>query len=174
MEKRYFDAERALFQCNQQSDESHDSYLARADVLGSKPKSQKLQIDDLQAYITLRGAQLSSEDKKRIILDSDASLEGSLTIGRVQEAVRMLGTSFFHEMTGQGKKSSKSKVHDAFTLLADDPEGSGETDDQVHLSQHDERTEEDMLEVLLAEGDDDAVFIADYETAASEVLQAGR
>eukprot|EP00435_Cladocopium_sp_Y103_P004845 s4527_g1.t1 len=49
LEKRYFDAERALFQCSQQTDESHDSYLARADVLWSKLKSQKLQLDDLQA-----------------------------------------------------------------------------------------------------------------------------
>jgi hypothetical protein len=63
LEKRYADAEKALFQCSQQQDESHDSYLARADVLWSKLKSQKLQLDDLQAYITLRGAQLSSEDR---------------------------------------------------------------------------------------------------------------
>jgi hypothetical protein len=172
LEKRYYDAERALFQCNQQSDESHDSYLARADVLWSKLKAQKLQLEDLQAYITLRGAQLSGEDKKRIILDSDSSLEGSLTVGRVQEAVRMLGTAFFHEMTGQGKKTSKSKVYDASTFIADDMEGNNDTDDQVNVSQHDEWTEDDMLEALLAEGDDDAVFIADFETAASEVIQS--
>ena len=73
LEKRYSDAERALFQCHQQADESHDSYLARADVLWSKLRSQKLQLDDLQAYITLRGAMLSGDDKKRIILDSDSS-----------------------------------------------------------------------------------------------------
>ena len=126
LEKRYSDAEKALFQCNQQTDESHDSYLARADVLWSKLKSQKLQIEDLQAYITLRGAQLSGEDKKRIILDSDSSLEGKLTIVRVQEAVRMLGTSFFNEMTGLGKKSNRSKVYDSSTLVAEDGSGSGD------------------------------------------------
>ena len=120
LEKRYADAERALFQCSQQQDESHDSYLARADVLWSKLKSQKLQLDDLQAYITLRGAQLSSEDKKRIILDSDSSLEGTLTVGRVREAVRMLGTSFFQEMMGLGKKVNKTKVYDSMTLFAED------------------------------------------------------
>eukprot|EP00435_Cladocopium_sp_Y103_P026296 s3076_g6.t1 len=89
LEKRYSDAEKALHQRNQQPDESHDSYLARADLLWSKLKTQTLQLDDLQAYITLRGAQLSSDDKKRIILDSDQSLEGKLTVNRVQEAVRM-------------------------------------------------------------------------------------
>ena len=172
LEKRYYDAERALFQCNQQSDESHDSYLARAKMLWSKLKARKLQLEDLQAYITLRGTQLSGEDKKRIILDSDSSLEGSLTVSRVQEAVRMLGTAFFHEMTGQGKKTSKSKVYDISTFIADDIEGNTETEDHIHMSQHNKWTEDDMFEALLAEGDDDAVFIADFETAASEVIQS--
>ena len=33
-------------------------------------------------------------------------------------------------------------------------------------------TEDDPAESLLAEGDDDAVFISDFENAASEVIQA--
>jgi len=172
LEKRYADAEKALFQCSQQTDESHDSYLARADVLWSKLKTQKLQIDDLQAYITLRGAQLSSEDKKRIILDSDASLDGTLTIGRVQEAVRLLGTSFFNEMTGLGKKASKSKVYDSATLAVEDGDSFAETEDQAHLSHHEDWNEDDILETMLAEGDEDAVFVSDFESAASEVLQS--
>ena len=172
LEKRYSDAEKALFQCNQQTDESHDSYLARADVLWSKLKSQKLQIEDLQAYITLRGAQLSGEDKKRIILDSDSSLEGKLTIVRVQEAVRMLGTSFVNEMTGLGKKSNRSKVYDSSTLVVEDGSGSGDFDDPARMAQHDEWNEDEILETLLAEGDEDAVFISDFEQAATEVLQS--
>ena len=171
LEKRYADAEKALFQCSQQQDESHDSYLARADVLWSKLKSQKLQLDDLQAYITLRGAQLSSEDKKRIILDSDSSLEGTLTVGRVREAVRMLGTSFFQEMMGLGKKVNKTKVYDSMTLFAEDQDSQGDNEESAHMTQHDDWNEEDLLEALLADGDDDAVFIADFEAAASEVVQ---
>ena len=171
LEKRYADAEKALFQCSQQQDESHDSYLARADVLWSKLKSQKLQLDDLQAYITLRGAQLSSEDKKRIILDSDSSLEGTLTVGRVREAVRMLGTSFFQEMMGLGKKVNKTKVYDSMTLFAEDQDSQGDNEESAHMAQHDDWNEEDLLEVLIADGDDDAVFIADFEAAAREVVQ---
>ena len=34
LKKRYSDAEEAIYQCQQQQDESHDSYLARADILG--------------------------------------------------------------------------------------------------------------------------------------------
>ena len=71
---------RALFQCNQLSDESHDSFLARADVLWTKLMAQKVSLEDLQAYVTLRGSLLSSEDKKRVIIDSDNSLEGKLTM----------------------------------------------------------------------------------------------
>ena len=108
-EKRHADAARALFQCSQQSDESHDLHLARADVLWTKLNAQKLQIDDLQAYITLRGAQLTSEDKKRIILDSDSSLEGTLAVSRVREAVRMLGTSFFPGKGTAGQKGEPVK-----------------------------------------------------------------
>eukprot|EP00435_Cladocopium_sp_Y103_P025620 s2627_g6.t1 len=172
LEKRYADAERALFQCSQHADESHDSYLARADVLWTKLKSQKLKIEDLQAYITLRGAQLSSDDKKRIILDSDSSLEGTLTVGRVQDAVRMLGTSFFQEMTGLGKKLNKSKVYDSLTMFTEDAEHHGEQDDSANLTHHEDWNEDDLLEVLIAEGDDDAVFISDFETAASELVQS--
>eukprot|EP00435_Cladocopium_sp_Y103_P035218 s2140_g9.t1 len=172
LEKRYADAERALFQCQQQSDESHDSYLARADVLWSKLKAQKLQIDDLQAYITLRGAQLSSDDKKRIILDSDSSLEGTLTVGRVRDAVRMLGTSFFQEMTGLGKKLNKSKVYDSLAMVSEDHEVPGDQEESAYGVNHEDWTEEDALELLIAEGDDDAVFIADFEAAASDLIQS--
>eukprot|EP00435_Cladocopium_sp_Y103_P013144 s1206_g3.t1 len=172
LEKRFADAERALFQCNQQGDESHDSYLARADVLWTKLKAQELKIEDLQAYITLRGAQLSSEDKKRIILDSDNSLDGKLTISRVQEAVRMLGTSFFHEMTGQGRKAAKAKVYDQQAMVADDIDHDPEHEDPVNLAGHEDWHEDEFLEQMIQEGDHDAVFIADFESAASEVLQS--
>ena len=152
--------------------ESHDSYLARADVLWSKLASQKLQMEDLQAYRKLRGASLTSDDKKRIILDSDQSLDGKLTISRVREAVRMLGTSFFQEMTGQGRKTVKTKVYDSNALLTEDQEPSGDMDDQVHQVQHEDFDEDEMIETLLAEGDNDAAFVADYEAAASELLQS--
>ena len=39
------------------------------------------------------------------------------------------------------------------------------------MAQHDDWNEEDLLEALVADGDDDAVFIADFEAAASEVVQ---
>ena len=170
LEKRYSDAEKALFQCQQLSDESHDSFLARADVLWTKLVSQKLTLEDLQAYVTLRGSLLSVEDKKRVIIDSDNSLEGKLTMVKVRESVRMLGTSFFQEMTGL-KKGTKSKVYDQSTLTVEDVEQSGDYEDQVHFAGHDDGAVEDFIESLAQEGDEDAVFVADFETAATDVVQ---
>ena len=171
LEKKYSDAERALFQCNQQADESHDSYLARADILWTKLQSQKLKLEDLQAYITLRGALLTSDDKKRVILESDSSLEGRLTVPRVQEAIRLLGTSFFQEMTGLSKKAVKTKVYDHANIAMDDTENQPDADDFTYVSQHDEMPEDEMIETLVAEGDEDACFVADFEQAASELVQ---
>ena len=171
LEKKYADAERALFQCTQTSDESHDSFLARADILWTKLRSQKLQIEDLQAYITLRGSLLSSEDKKRVILESDASLEGKLTIVRVQEAIRLLGTTFFQEMTGLSKTSGKTKVYDQVHAALDETENQTEADDPAFTAQHDDVPEEEVMEALVAEGDEDACFVADFESAAADILQ---
>ena len=171
LEKKYSDAEKALFQCVQQSDESHDSYLARADILWTKLSTQKLQLEDLQAYITLRGSLLTSDDKKRVILESDSSLEGKLTINRVQEAIRLLGTSFFQEMTGLNKRSVKTKVYDQVNVTADDHEHAAEMDDASFATSHEEILDDEMIEVLVAEGDEDASFVADFEQAATEVLQ---
>eukprot|EP00435_Cladocopium_sp_Y103_P045699 s1817_g13.t1 len=170
LELKYADAERALFQCTQKADESHDSYLARADILWTKLRTQKLQLDDLQAYITLRGSLLTSDDKKRVILESDASLDGKLTINRVGEAIRLLGTSFFQEMTGISK-TSKTKVYDHANVTMDDIEHTGDPDD-TYVSQHEDFPEDEVIEALAAEGDEDASFVADFEAAASDLIQS--
>ena len=69
LERRCADAEKALFHCNQQGDESHDSYLARAGILWTRLLTQKLQLEDLQAYVALRGSMLTGEERQRVILD---------------------------------------------------------------------------------------------------------
>eukprot|EP00435_Cladocopium_sp_Y103_P017750 s3593_g4.t1 len=168
LEKRYTDAERAMYQCVQQADESHDSYLARADVMWTKLLTQKLKIEDLQAYVTLRGSLLTNDDKKRVILESDASLEGKLTMTKVRDSIRMLGTSFFHEMTGQGKKVMKTKVYDQVNVAVDSFDMPADSEDSVNVTGHEEWNEEDYTEALAQEGDDDAIYIMDYEAAAND------
>eukprot|EP00435_Cladocopium_sp_Y103_P072573 s12_g40.t1 len=166
LERQYEEAEQAIFNTCQLKDESNDSYLARSDIAWSKFLSQKLSMSDLQAFVLLRGSTLTPEEKKRVILESDNSLEGKLTVGRVSEAVRILGATFFQEMTGQ-KAVSKQKVYSAAdTLLANQVD-----DEDFGLHAQDELGEDEFVECLVNEGDDDATLVADFEAAASEVLQ---
>ena len=56
LEKKYEFAERALYKCLQKSDESADSFLARADIMWTELNSKDIKLTDLQAYVTLRGS----------------------------------------------------------------------------------------------------------------------
>ena len=91
LERQYEDAEQALFHTMQRPDEANDSYLARADILWSRLLSRKMTISDLHAYV-LPGSLLSSEEKKKVILDSERS--GTLTMTKVHEVIRIPGASF--------------------------------------------------------------------------------
>ena len=164
LERKYETVEKALFRCSQRSDETNDSYLARTDIYWTELLSKKTSLEEIQAYVVLRGSLLSQEDKKKVILESDAAGKGVLAIDKVNQSVRMLGSGFFQEMVGL--KKSKGKVYDATALFSeetDDAEGTAFT--------MEEPSEEDMLEMLLQEGDEDAAFISDYETAMTEAIQ---
>ena len=82
LERQYEDAEQALYHTIQKSDEANDSYLARADVMWSRLLARKMQIEEIQAYVVLRGSLLSADEKKRVIMDSEVS--GQLTMKSVQ------------------------------------------------------------------------------------------
>ena len=173
LERKFEDAERALFQTVQKSDESNDSYLARADILWARLMSRKMKLEELQAYILLRGSLLSPEEKKKVIIDSDNSLEGELTIKRVSESIRMLGAGFFQEMTG-AKRGQKLKIYDQTTLLTMDTTEGEETLAMQHGTDgtDDQMTEDDFVEQMAWDGEDqDAVLVTDFENAATEVLQ---
>ncbi|CAL1173706.1 unnamed protein product [Cladocopium goreaui] len=169
LEQQYQDVENALYHTTQRADESHDSFLARADVLWSKAVSRKLSLSDLQAFVTLRGSLLSPEEKKRVILDADQSLEGKLTVPRVREAIRLLGATFFAAMTGQ-KTTARNKVYDATTMHVEHQDEVNVTDGMIATD--DVGTEEDFIEALVMEGEDeDAVLVADFEALAADTIQ---
>ena len=168
LERQYEIAERALFRCQRKGDESADSFLARAAIMWSELYARNIALKDLQPYITLRGSQLYAEDKKRLLLDVDAAGTGKLSMEKVAASIRMLGAGFFHDMTGQ--KSQKGKTYDQAILAAE----STDLDDGHTLmatEMPDDFMEDDMTDTLAMEGDDDAVLVADFESAATEVLQ---
>ena len=130
LEKQFDDAEQALFHCQQRADESNGSYLARSDILWSRLLSRKMSIEDLQAFIVLRGSTLGPDDKKRVILEGDQAATGKLTIKKVGESIRLLGASFFMDVTGQ--KKLRTKVYDQTALTVEevqDQSGNYHTED---------------------------------------------
>lgn len=174
LERRYEYVEKALFRCSQKSDETADSYLARADVMWSELLAKGIALKDIQAYITLRGSLLTPEDKKRVLLDVDAASSGHLTIEKVSSAIRMLGAGFFHEITG-GKRV-RGKTYDNTALIAD----SHDADDNnmaFHVDGGDvNEVDDDLFETLVQdsamEGDEDAALIQDFESATADLIQS--
>lgn len=168
LEKQYEYAERAIFRCAQKADETSDSYLARADVMWSQLIAKDVKIEDLQPYITLRGSQLSADDKKRVLLDVDASGTGKLSNEKVNAAIRMLGAGFFHDVTGS--KKSRGKVYDQSVLVA---EGTDFDDSSTTLVTEiqEELSEEECTDILYQEGDEDAALVTEFEQTAADVIQ---
>ena len=111
LERKYEKFEKAVFRCVQRTDESNDSFLARADILWSELLASKVTLEELQAYIVLRGSQLSADDKKRVILESESSKENALDMSKVTSSVRMLGSGFFHDVTGIKKAKDLRRSH---------------------------------------------------------------
>ena len=166
LEKRYEAAERALFRCSHRSDESNDSYLARTDVAWSEFLAQDppMAMADLQAYVTLRGSLLSSDDKKRVLIEAGAETGGNLTTKRVNAAIRTLGAGFFQDYTGA--KKTRLKTYDQTAFHTEEiPEG-----DETAFTMEDE-WDEDFIDTLLQEGDEDAILVSEYEGAINDTLQ---
>ena len=165
LERRYEFAERALFRCIQKNDESNDSYLARADVAWTEVIARGVKLEELQAYVVLRGSLLSADDKKRVLIEAGAEAGNQLTMAKVSAAVRMLGAGFFQEYTG-GKKA-KQKTYDQTAFLTEEVDTTGS---EIYAAVEDDG-EEDYLESLLLDGDDDAVLISEYESAINDTIQ---
>ena len=69
----------------QKPDETHDSYIARHDVHFEEMLSQGTTLDQIRACVLLRHLQLSSEDRKRIVVESGGKLE----YAKVGPAIRL-------------------------------------------------------------------------------------
>ena len=167
LEKKFEAAERALFRCQQKSDESNDNFLARADVLWQELLNQGTKLEELQAYIVLRGSNLGPEDKKKVLINSEAQNSGKLSMKEVSSAIRFLGAGFFHEVT-TGKKINKSRTYDSTALIANEIEPD---EAQTYVLEDEQALEEEFVEALVADGDDDALLVSEFEAAVSDVIQ---
>ena len=87
LEDKFERFERAIYSTVQRADETHESYLARHDHQFEELLSMKVGMDEFRAYILLRNSALSSEDKKRLIVES----QGSLEYREVVSTLKLLG-----------------------------------------------------------------------------------
>ena len=167
LEKKYEAAERALFRSVQKTDESNDSYLARTDVAWAELLSQQpqMKLEEMQAYITLRGSQLGVEDKKRVLIEAGAENGGVLTMQKVTAAIRLLGAGFFQEYTGS--KKTKLKTYDQTAFVTEED---GDLEHETYYTMDDDN-DEDFLDQMLQDGDEDAILVTEYEAAMSDTVQ---
>ena len=63
--------ERAYYQTVQNSDESNDSYLARHDASSEDMMAKGVSMEEVRAYVMIPQSQLSSEDRKRIVVETE-------------------------------------------------------------------------------------------------------
>ena len=76
LEHRFELVEKALYRCNQKTDETGDSFIARVDVIWTELLTKDMSLDQIMSYVLLRGSRLSAEDKKRVLVESGAEQIG--------------------------------------------------------------------------------------------------
>ena len=165
LEKKYEIVEKAVFRTQQKSDETSDSFISRSDVVWTELEAKGIGLPEIRSYILLRGSRLSSEDKKRVLVESGVEGSGALKLPKVVSAIRMLGSGFFQDLTGAKRdKGLKTYDHTAFTV----EEGS---DHEETFWAYDETLDDQVLENLAGEDDDDAALVLQFEDAISEMVQ---
>ena len=166
IEKKHEVVEKAVFRNSQKPDETSDSFISRSDVVWTELESKGITLSEIRSYILLRGSRLSSEDKKRVLVESGAEIDGALKLPKVVSAIRMLGSGFFQELTG-AKKEKGLKTYDHTAFLVD--EGS---DHEETFWAHDDTLDDSVLENLASEDDEDAALVLQFEDAVAEVVQS--
>lgn len=160
-EDRYVKFERALFLTTQKPDESNDSYIARHEACFEEilQKDKGVTLEEIRAYVMIRHSQLTGDEKKRIIVDN----KGILTYDATRDAMRLLGSRFFQDLQGGGNK--KWKTYDVHNTV-DEQEPIYTT-----MSGEEAADEEHAYQVMLEQGDEDAIFINDFEDQIIEAVQ---
>ena len=163
-EERFEYFEKALYGITQKSDESNDSYVSRMEAVFTELLARGTSLEEVQAYVLLRQSTLSSEDKKRVLLENP-----ELKYAPTVKALRLLGSRFFHEVQ-TGKSTQKTKVYDTMLAEGNDDEGVGPIQ-QSALVMEDDDISPEYLEAMLSQDDPDAVMVQAFETEFEDFVQ---
>ncbi|CAE7909075.1 RE2, partial [Symbiodinium sp. KB8] len=168
LEAKYDVFEKALYGTVQKPDETNDSYLARHDVHFEELLSQGVTFEQVRAYILLRQSQLSTEDRKKIIVE----MGGSLEYKKVCSSIRLLGSRFFADL--QGQKTAKTRTYDANLVEDAPPEESDRAYGAFSASAADEgeiELDDSFLEIMVASEDQDALQVQAFEEELENFFQ---
>eukprot|EP00435_Cladocopium_sp_Y103_P007616 s5467_g2.t1 len=163
LEEKFERFERAIYTTVQRTDESHDSYLARHDFQFEELLQMGVRFEDIRAYILLRNSGLGSDDKKRLIVES----QGSLEYKSIVSALKLLGSKFFHEVQSGSKFPNRVKTYDVNAVFDDEPAPSYQEDDHAFMGEA-----WDDPEVYLDETDPDAIVCMQFEESLLEAMQS--
>ena len=170
LEKKFELVERAIFRGQQKNDESSDSYVSRNDVIWTELLLKNVRLEEIRAYVLLRGSKLAQDDKKRVIVESGAESGGVLDVKRVTAAIRMLGSGFFQELTGNRRdRTLKTYDHHAFNM---DEEIESTEGEHSFWTTTEDFLDDNLLEVLAAEDDEDALMVLQFEDTIAETVQS--
>ena len=125
--------------------------------------SKKITLADVRAYVLVRQSNLSSDDRKRIIVDN----QGQLTYEQARKSLRLLGSRFFQDLQGNRANHGK-KTYEAYQL--DEPEDNHQAA-FMQETESMEIDEEQIFQLLADQGDEDAVFISDFEDQIVDAIQ---
>ena len=152
-EDRYDLFERALYSTQQKHDETNDSYLTRHEVIFDDLIGRGVKLEEIQAYVLLRQSSLSSEDRKKVILDGG----GKLQYESAKKSIRLLGSKFFNDLQSGGRSNQRQKTYDVNHV--DEVEEAHHTWAPVEPEWDEDAFQQQMLD----EQDEDAHFIQDFE-----------
>ena len=134
---------------------------------------QEISFEELRSYILLRQSQLSSKDKKRIVIEHS----GQLSYAKVKSSMRLLGSRFFQDMQNQ-RNSTRTKTYDANYVDEDLRDNTEEPDiDNAMtamaslLGQEDNDLDPEFVQAMAAMKDPDAVNIAAFKSELEEFFQ---
>ena len=144
--------ERAFYRVVQKGDESALSFVNRINVAFEEVGGDTT-VRQVRAFVMLRQSALGSEDKKRVV-----AMAGGYELEKVEAAMRSLST----KVLGAGD-TVKKKIYPA-NLVEDDTE-------ETTFMAEEEMEEDQVLAVLLEEGDETALLIQEFEDQVIHVCQ---
>ena len=145
--------EKAIYKVMQKNDESTMSFVNRLAVAFHE-LGDKVTVKELQAFILLRQSSLTSGDKRKVITLSGGTME----VNKIEQSMRTLSTKIL-----TSGSEMKKRVYPANYVEAED------ADDAFFAE--DGPDEEGLFTQLAEEGDEDALFVSEYEGQILDYIQ---